>query len=153
MLPNRPDWLPLGALLIREGLLIHEELELALAERERSGRRIGEILVEWGWVSSRAIARALAEQYQMEFVDLRKVSPDPAVERLLPERLSERYHALPIAVDDEGVVTVAISDPTDVGASDEVRIAAGRPIHLVVADVAALEELMDRVYGGPVSAA
>jgi hypothetical protein len=152
MLPNRPDWLPLGALLIREGLLIHEELELALAEKERTGRRIGEILVEWGWVSSRAIARALAEQYQMEFVDLRKVEPDAAADQMLPERLAERFQALPIGLDAEGVLTVAISDPTDVGASDELRIAAGRPIHLVVADVAALEELMDRVYGGSVTA-
>ena len=152
MLANRPDWLPLGALLIREGLLIHEELELALAEREKTGRRIGEILVEWGWVSSRAIARALAEQYQMEFVDLRKVQPDPGTERMLPERLAERYHALPLSVDDEGVLRVAISDPTDVGASDELRIAAGRPIHLVVADVAALEEVMDRVFGDPIGA-
>ena len=152
MLPNRPDWLPLGALLIREGLLIHEELELALAEKERTGRRIGEILVEWGWVSSRAIARALAEQYQMEFVDLRKVEPDANADQVLPERLADRFRAVPIAVDAEGVLSVAIADPTDVGASDELRIAAGRPIHLVVADVAALEEQMDRVYGGAVSA-
>ena len=152
MLPNRPDWLPLGALLIREGLLIHEELELALAERERSDRRIGEILVEWGWVSSRAIARALAEQYQMEFVDLRKVQPDADSEAMLPERLAERYHALPLGFDSEDVLIVAISDPTDVGASDELRIAAGRPIHLVVADLAALEEQLDRVYGRPVGA-
>ncbi len=151
MIANRPDWLPLGALLIREGLLIHEELELALAEREKTGRRIGEILVEWGWVSSRAIARALAEQYQMEFVDLRKVQPDEGTERMLPERLAERYHALPLSIDEEGVLQVAISDPTDVGASDELRIAAGRPIHLVVADVAALEEQSLRIYA-PISA-
>jgi type IV pilus assembly protein PilB len=88
----------------------------------------------------------------MEFVDLRKVEPDASADQMLPERLAERFQALPISLDPEGVLTVAISDPTDVGASDELRIAAGRPIHLVVADVAALEELMDRVYGGSVTA-
>ncbi len=151
MQPPRPDWLPLGALLIREGLLLHEELELALAEKERSDRRIGEILVEWGWVSSRAIARALAEQYEMEFLDLRKAEPAADAHQFLSERLAVRYDALPMGLDDEGVLVVAIADPTEVGASDELRIAAGRPIHLVVADVAALDEQMTRVYA-PVGA-
>ena len=57
----RDAWVPLGTLLLRVGAISPEQLELALIEKERSPRRLGEILVEWGWVSSTEVAQALAE--------------------------------------------------------------------------------------------
>jgi len=66
----KPAWLPLGALLVREGLITNEQLETALIDQQGTGLRLGELLVQWGWVESSAISRALAEQYDLEFVDL-----------------------------------------------------------------------------------
>ena len=74
----KPAWLPLGALLMREGLITAEQLELALADQQATGLRLGELLVDWGWVDSAAVSRALAEQYEMDFLDLDEVEVDPA---------------------------------------------------------------------------
>jgi len=62
MLPApKPAWLPLGALLVREGLITNEQLETALIDQQGTGLRLGELLVQWGWVESSAISRALDE--------------------------------------------------------------------------------------------
>jgi hypothetical protein len=79
----KPAWLPLGAVLVREGLISTEQLEVALIDQQGTGLRLGELLVQWGWVSSTAISRALAEQYEMDFFDLDGAEIDSdAVERL-----------------------------------------------------------------------
>jgi hypothetical protein len=97
MLPaHKPAWLPLGALLVREGLITNEQLELALIDQQGTGLRLGELLVQWGWVDSTAISRALAEQYDLEFVDLDSTEVEPAaVERLAAAEARNRG-AIPI---------------------------------------------------------
>jgi hypothetical protein len=147
---QRPPWLPLGALLLREGLITAEQLELALMDQQQLGWRLGEILVSWGWVSSSAIATALAEQYGMEFIDLTTEQVDQDVAQLLSREDAERYQALPVRFDSEGVMLVAIADPTDVGACEELHERVGRPIHLAVADKEPLEAAMAAAYGRPV---
>ena len=144
---QRPAWLPLGALLLREGLITAEQLELALMDQQQLGWRLGEILVNWGWVSSSAIASALAEQYGMDFVDLGSVRVDPAAAALLSPEDAERYQAMPVRMLPDGVLLVAIADPTDVGACEELRERIGLPIHLAVADREPLEAALSAVHG------
>ena len=144
---NRPAWLPLGALLVREGLITPEQLELGLLEQEQDGRRLGEILVGWGWLSSREIAQALAEQYGLEFFDLAAFEIDEEVSVLLREKLARRYDALPIALLPDGLVVVAIADPTNVSIADELRIALRSSIRLVVVDKIDLDVAFERAYG------
>ncbi len=81
----------LGTLLLRDGVLTPERLEEALAEKEETGRRLGEILVARRWATSRAIARALAEQHGLEFVDLALTEVDTAAASLLPEKFARRH--------------------------------------------------------------
>ena len=80
----KPAWLPLGALLVREELISNEQLELALIDQQGTGLRLGELLVQWGWVESAAISRALAEQYEHGFFDLDAAEIDPAAVERLP---------------------------------------------------------------------
>ncbi|ONM65380.1 hypothetical protein B0B28_30650, partial [Pseudomonas aeruginosa] len=63
-------WPALGALLLRDGALTVEQLETALREKDSSGKRLGEILVERGFVTQTQVARVLAEQHELPFVDL-----------------------------------------------------------------------------------
>ncbi len=142
---DRPAWLPLGSLLLREGLISAEQLELALLDQQQVGRRLGEILVDLGWVTSRDVARALSEQYELDFLDLASFPIDEGAARLLPEELAYRYQALPVAFLPEEVVLVAIADPTDVGACDELRRLLPHPIRLAVADAADLEQAIARL--------
>src|SRR5207237_506756 len=105
---SRPAWLPLGSLLVRERLITPEQLELVLLEQEQDrSRRLGEILVEWGWVSSRAIAEALSEQYGIRFLDLDGMEIDERAAALLDEDVAEGYEALPVRFLPDGVVLVA----------------------------------------------
>ncbi len=149
MLPaQKPAWLPLGALLVREGLITNEQLETALIDQQGTGLRLGELLVQWGWVESGAISRALAEQYEMEFVDLDATEIDPAAARLLTPREARHYDAIPIRhLDDEDAhLLVGVADPTDVGACDELREKLGGAVTLVVVDQTELHRALAREY-------
>src|SRR5919201_3262992 len=138
----RPPCLPLGALLLREGFITAEQLELALLEQEQLRWRLGEVLVSFGWVTSEAIAHALAEQYGLEYLELRTAAIDPSARALLDPEDAERYQALPVRFLDDPVLLVEIGDPTDVGACDELRDLLGTSIRLAVADAGQLGEAL-----------
>jgi len=139
---EKPAWLPLGALLVRENLITHEQLELALADQQGTGLRLGEMLIEWGWVDSAAVSRALAEQYEMDFLDLDAAGVDPAVAARLPEWEARNHGAIPIRSLDDGCLLVGVADPTNVGACDELREILGASISLVVVDQLALNRAL-----------
>jgi hypothetical protein len=147
MLPEKKaDWLPLGSLLVREGLISNEQLELALMDQQGTGLRLGELLVQWGWVASGAISRALAEQYDMEFVELDSADIDPAAVERLPARDARHYDAIPIRFLEDGRLLVAVADPSDVGACEELRSMLGSVISLVVVDQTDLHRALARCY-------
>jgi type IV pilus assembly protein PilB len=147
LLRTEPSRVPLGSLLMRDGLLTAEQLELALAEKEQTGRRIGEIVVAHGWVHAGSLARLLAEQHGLDYLDLSTVALDPAAATLLPEKLARRYEALPIRFLTEDVVLVAVSDPTNVVASDDLRLALGLNLRVAVTASPDLLDAIDRAYG------
>ena len=142
----KPAWLPLGALLVREGLISNEQLELALMDQQGTGLRLGELLVQWGWVDSSAISRALAEQYEMEFFDLDAAKIDPAAAQRLPARDARSYDAIPIRFLADGRLLVGVADPTDVGRCDEIRTKLGGSVSLVVVDQLELHRALAREY-------
>jgi hypothetical protein len=90
----RNQWPAFGTLLVRDGAVTAEQLERALAlQRNRPDRRLGEILLDEGFVTTLAITRVLAEQHELEFIELDFDSIDPTAALLLPEALARRYRA------------------------------------------------------------
>jgi type IV pilus assembly protein PilB len=136
----------LGRLLVDSGLLTLEQLELALEEKETSGARLGEIVVERGWLPEADLARTLAHQYELEYLELAKVEVDPAAALLLPEKFARRYGALPIRFLADDQVLVAIADPTNVITSDDLRLALGLNVRLAVVGGGELLKTIARVY-------
>ncbi len=136
----------LGVMLLRDGHLTAEQLEEALAEKESRGGRLGGILVEHGWVTGALVAAALAEQHGLEFLDVSRADVDPAALSLLPEKLARRYEALPICFLDEATVLIAVADPTNVLASDDLRLALGLNVRLAVAAGPDLLRTLSRLY-------
>src|SRR5207253_2313087 len=126
--------------------LTAQQLETALAEKERSGRRIGEIVVANGWVSPAQIAKLLAEQRGLEYIDLARVEIEPAAAGLLPEQFARRYEALPIRFLAEDTLLVAVTDPTNVVTSDDLRLALGLNVRLAVAGAPELFAAIERLY-------
>jgi type IV pilus assembly protein PilB len=146
MKPAVQTWPVLGALLLRDGALSVEQLEQALLEKETSGKRLGEILADNGYVTPTQICRALAEQHELPFVDLVRESVDMGAAGLLSESLARRYGAIPVRFLSDGSVLVAIDDPTNVVAADDLRIALGTAVRVGVASAEAISRAIARAY-------
>ena len=135
--------LRLGALLLRNGLLSAEQLAEALEQREQTGIRIGEIVVQRGWVSDEDLARTLAEQFEIDFVDVEAVAANPALDQLLPVEVARSVHAVPVEIS-HGAAVIAVADPT--GEALEVLSAElDLPVVLAVAPATAIERAIDRI--------
>ena len=148
----RPEGRPqLGSLLLRDGIITPEQLAAALVQKEAEGGRLGEILLRYNVTSAAAIAQALAEQYGFDFLELTRFDLVPAATSLLPENVARRLSALPIALDEDGTVVVAVTDPTDVMASDDLRLALGLQIRFVVVSTPDLARTLDRCFRGNVN--
>ncbi len=135
----------LGSLLLRDGLLTVAQLEWALAVKQETGQRLGEIVVEHGIVPGAALARGLAEQHELAFVDLATTTPDPDAVALLPENIARRLGALPLDFVGDAV-RIGVADPTNVLASDDLRLALGLHVELVVVSRDDLGRAIDRAY-------
>lgn len=129
----------LGDILLEEGLLTPAQLETADAERQRAGHTLGRTLVELGMLSETQLVSALATQIGMRFVDLTEYPVDAAAVSVIPDSLCRRYQVLGIGWED-GRLVVAMADPANVVALDDIRSLTGRELRPVVAtrgDVAA----------------
>jgi type IV pilus assembly protein PilB len=135
----------LGSSLVRLGRLTSEGLEQALAEKEGSGLPLGQVLVALGLITTRDLAEALAEQHALDFVDLSEAKFEDEALVLLPESVARRYNAVPVKVEN-GTLVVAVADPTNILAHDDLRLALGTDLQIVVADAAQLEDAMNRRY-------
>jgi type IV pilus assembly protein PilB len=139
-------WQHLGSLLINRGLLTVEQVKQAFDEQAVSNRRLGEIVVENGWVSSSDLAQALADQWGLEYVDLSETDPDPDAATLLQKDLAFRYQAVPIRFLSDDLLLVAVADPTDVHRADDLRLALGFNVRLGVSEPADLERTIKKLY-------
>ncbi len=131
---------------MRDGALTVEQLEASLREKEHSGVRLGQILIARGFVTPTQVARVLAEQHELPFVDLPREVIDVGAAGLLPEDLAHRLSAIPIRFLGDGAVLVAIGDPTNVVAADDLRLALGLQVRLAVASPDAVTSAITRIY-------
>jgi type IV pilus assembly protein PilB len=104
------------------------------------------LLVQAGLLTRRQLAVALAEQAGLPFLDLTAVEPDPAVANLLSEQYARRAHALPIRFADDQTVIVGVADPTDVMASDDLRLSLGLQVEFAVVERDQLTAAINRMH-------
>jgi MSHA biogenesis protein MshE len=144
----RPERIRLGDLLIQEALITAVQLDEALAEQKKTGRKLGRIFIDRQWVLEVQIAKAVAHQLRAPFIDLTNHTPHPEVAALLSETHARRLRALPIEDDGGpgGALRVAMADPTDINAYDEVTRLTRREIEPVVVTESQLLAALDRVY-------
>jgi hypothetical protein len=144
-LRERPD-APLGTLIFRAGLLPAETIESALQESSRTGKRLGEILLERNLLEETELSRLLAGQKGLPFVTLRERGVDADAARLFSEDQARLYRALPFELNG-GSPTVAISDPTNEVVMRNIREALdGTEVQFAVATRSELAQLMAEIY-------
>jgi type IV pilus assembly protein PilB len=136
----------LGALLLRKGLLTHEELDHALQEKQQ-GELLGEALVRLRVCFEDDIARALGEQAQLDFVDIGITSVDRRAVQLLRKHDAEEMRAIPIRLHPDDSISVAVADPTDETLLPKLKLAlGGREVRLLVTTPSALRAAWATAY-------
>jgi type IV pilus assembly protein PilB len=133
----------LGQILLEEGLLTQEQLDRALEQHRNTPKSLGRVLIDLGFIRERDLVKALAQQVGLDFVDLSEYPVEATATTLLPEQLARRYRALPIAEHD-GRLLVAMSDPANVYALDDIRSVTGRDVQPVVATAQDVEQAINK---------
>jgi len=142
---------PLGTLVYRSGLMSLETVNRALAEAGESGRRLGEVLLEYG-LPERELTRLLAAQQGQEFVDLDAYPIDYEIAHMLPRAAAEMYCALPLTREGDCVI-VAVPDADNASHLTRLREALDAPIRLVTAARSDIKDAIVRVHEprGPIT--
>jgi type IV pilus assembly protein PilB len=132
---------PLGEALIRLGFIKPEDVEQALARQATDRRKLGEILVAAGKVTKDQIDRAMALQMGMGVFNAQD-GVDPSVATLIDEKTARRYQAIPVRFDADGMLVVAMVDPTNLHAVDDLQIVTGHTIRPARASAEEVQQLL-----------
>ncbi len=137
---------PLGELLVDMGYVTQAEVDEALNKQRSGGGRLEDTLVQSGKLSPEMLAKSLAMQLGYEFVEEDEIRVDPYAVSLVPEQTARRYQAMPIRLDDDDLLVVAMKDPRHVFAIDDIRLITGKELVPAVATEETISRLMNRFY-------
>ena len=143
--------LPLGSLIVRDAIARPATVRDALVEAQETDRRLGEVMLQHGWIRERDLARLLAEQEKLEFIDLAKVDLDDKAVDYLPESVARSGKAVAYGFANS-VLLVAVADPTDDRGLDGIREAVGRRVRFKVALASEIESALTDAFGEPLAA-
>jgi MSHA biogenesis protein MshE len=135
----------LGELLVQQKVITEEQLTQALGEQKRSGRKLGRVLADLGYLNEASLHEFLAKHLQVPFVDLKQVRIDRDAVKLLPEPLARRYRALVLQQDARGLL-VGMADPSDLHAYDELQARLRQPLRLALVGEGEFLRTVDLVY-------
>ncbi len=110
----------LGDMLIAEGVITPGQRDDALADQKRVGKRLGEVLISMGLVTDETIARVLSKQLGLSFLDMNSARVDPAVLKMVPQKIARKHKVLPVEKLNSGIL-LAMADPLDIFAMDDVK--------------------------------
>ncbi len=142
----RPIGRALGQVLLDEGMVTREQLEKAIQTQQRGGGHLSSILVEQGILSGQQLAKALSIQWGLPVIELAGLEIDPSAVHVLPQHIAQRHKVLPIEKS-KTRLKLAISDPLNVVALDDVRLVTGLEIDPVVAAQDDIVGAIGRHYG------
>lgn len=136
----------LGELLISAGKITEEQLKYALEEQKKTGKKLGELLVEKGYIKEEEIIEVLEYQLGIPHMDLDKYFIDPEIPKLIPEKLARRHTLIPIRKERNKLI-VAMSDPLNIFAIDDIKIATGFDVEPVIATRKNILNSIEQYYG------
>lgn len=139
----------IGDVLLKAGVITEEQLQIALSRQKGSGRKLGETLIDEGFVSEEEIARALSEQLHMDIIDLQNVNIAEEILQLVPANVLRKNKAVPFeyAKDNVNVLRVAMEDPLDMFAMDDITIITNLQVEPVVATSRSIMLALDHYFG------
>jgi type IV pilus assembly protein PilB len=133
-------------LFVEQRVLEPSQADDVLQEASLNGKDIERALVDGGFVDERAFYQVLADALGTDFIDLSEDEIPPEILRLIPADLARLHQALPIAAHGN-TLTVALHDPLDLRAAEDLRFALGKDVQVVVAPTEQIEDRINRYYG------
>ena len=139
----------IGDVLIEEGLITEEQLKVALEQQKNSteGKKLGDILIELGYVTELQFIQCLSKRLQIPFVNLNNYPISTDIAQMIQESVARKYHLVPIAKKDQ-LLTVAMSDPMNLMAVEEIKLITKCQINPVIATKQEIESIIKRCYSG-----
>src|SRR6476620_1723410 len=135
----------IGELLLKEKRISPEQLQEALNYQRQNGGKLGLNLIKLGLVKDEEITSLLSKQYGVPSISLQKFEIDPAVIKLVPAETAQRYQILPLSRSG-ATLTIAMTDPTNVFAMDDIKFMTGYNVEPVVASETAVAEAIQKYY-------
>src|ERR671926_1868246 len=135
----------LGDLLVKEKVISAEQLQQAAKVQKESGSRLGAVLVKLGFLSDEDVTNFLSRQYGVPAINLSFFEIDASVVKLIPQETAKRYQILPLSRVGASL-TIAMVDPTNVFAMDDIKFMTGLNIEPVVVSEASVQEAISRYY-------
>ena len=143
---SRLQKIRLGDLLIQNGIITAEQLDMTLIQQRGSGRKLGQELIAQHLVTEESLLTFLAGQLHLERIDLSQQALDPQLVLRLPESLARRYRAIPVQDRGDHYV-VGMADPTDLPALDAISRAMGKPVEMALISESQLLRILPQLYG------
>jgi type IV pilus assembly protein PilB len=137
----------LGEILLKESLITQDQLDKALEFQRSNGGKLGSCLTKMGYITDDDITGVLSRQYGVPSINLKYYEIDPNVIKLIPQDTALRYQVIPLSRVGS-VLTIAMTDPTNVFAMDDIKFMTGFNVEPVVASESAIAEAISRFYGG-----
>ena len=139
----------LGDLLVQKGIITEEQLSEALKQQKEKKLMLGEMIVSMGFASQSQINDVLCEHLNIDFVDMREEEPDPQVLSLLDESIMRKYTLVPLRHDNNnaGALQVAMADPMNILAMDDINIITGMQVVPILANAQDINAFLDKVFG------
>src|SRR5438105_9506096 len=135
----------LGELLVRENLISLQQLQKAQDEQKKTGGRIGSLLVKQGAIAEQDLTNFLSKQYGVPAINLKDFDIDAEVIKLIPKATAEKHQIIPVNRAGSSLI-IAMSDPSNIFAIDDIKFLTGYNIEVVVASEQAIKEALDRYY-------
>ena len=136
----------LGEALVKENLITRQQLQESLQYQKRHGGKLGFNLVKLGFVKDEEITQLLSRQYGVPSIDLARFEIDLSVIKLVPAETAQKFQILPLS-HVGATLTIAMADPTNVFAMDEIKLVTGYNVEAVVASETAIMESIEKYYG------
>jgi len=136
----------LGEMLLKAGLITNDELQEALATQRQSGEKLGTVLVSLGHIKEDEITQLLSDQFGVPSINLRHFQIDDSVINLIPSEVAQKYLVVPVNRTG-ATLTLAMADPTNVFAMDDIKFMTGYNVEPVVASEMAIREAIESYYG------
>ncbi|HAG95319.1 MAG: MSHA biogenesis protein MshE [Pseudomonadales bacterium] len=145
MEPSKAPKVRIGDLLVSKGLIVDEQLKQALNEQKRTGKKIGKVVIDLGFVTESQMLQTMANHFGYPFVDLARFRLNNELIKVLPETYARRFRAILLAEQPDGIL-VGMLDPLDLIAIDELQRILKRPVHPAFVKEQELLSAMDRSY-------